>query len=194
MRDQVVRQAFHKTILKSAHDDAETFVVDELGLKNGEIRADIAVLNGKLVGYEIKTENDTLTRLPSQVEAYSEVFDKAFIIVSPNHLDKAVDSIPDWWGIYTITSTENDNYSFPCIRKAKLNKKQSSFSLAQLLWKAEALEVANVLLRHNIKPKTSKHEVYDVISGTCSSKKLSKIVIKYLKQRENWRTSQIQPS
>jgi hypothetical protein len=180
--------------LKSAHDDAETFVVDELGLKNGEIRADIAVLNGKLVGYEIKTENDTLTRLPSQVEAYSEVFDKAFIIVSPNHLDKAVDSIPDWWGIYTITSTENDNYSFPCIRKAKLNKKQSSFSLAQLLWKAEALEVANVLLRHNIKPKTSKHEVYDVISGTCSSKKLSKIVIKYLKQRENWRTSQIQPS
>ena len=191
MRDQVIRQAFHKTILKSAHDDAETFVVDELGLKNGEIRADIAVLNGKLVGYEIKTENDTLTRLPFQVEAYSEVFDKAFIIVSSNHLDKAVESIPDWWGIYTITATGNDNYSFPCVRKAKLNKKQSSFSLAQLLWKAEALEVANVLLRHNIKPKTSKHEVYDVISGTCSSKKLSKIVIKYLKQRENWRTNRI---
>ena len=189
MRDQVIRRAFHKTILKSAHDDAETFVVDELGLKNGEIRADIAVLNGKLVGYEIKTENDTLTRLPFQVEAYSEVFDKAFIIVSSNHLDKAVESIPHWWGIYTISSTGNDNYSFPCVRKAKLNKKQSSFSLAQLLWKAEALEVANVLLRHNIKPKTSKHEVYDVISGTCSSKKLSKIVIKYLKQRENWRTN-----
>lgn len=192
MRDRVVRQAFHKTVLKSAHDDAETFVIDELGLKNGEIRADIAVLNGKLVGYEIKTENDTLTRLPSQVEAYSEVFDKAFIIVSPNHLDKAVNSIPDWWGVYTIAVID-DNYSFPCIRKAKANRKQSSFSLAQLLWKAEALEVANVLLRHNIKPKTSKHEVYDVISSTCSSKRLSKIVIKYLKQRENWRKDRKQP-
>lgn len=193
MRDQIVRQAFHKTILKSAHDDAETRVVDELGLKNGEIRADIAVLKRKLVGYEIKTENDTLTRLASQVEAYSEVFDKAFIIVSPNHLENARKSIPEWWGIYTITPSKNDSYTFPCIRRAKLNKKQRSFSIAQLLWKTEALEVANVMLRHNIKPKTSKHEVYDVISGTCPSKKLSKIVIKYLKQRENWRINRILP-
>jgi hypothetical protein len=186
MRDQLVRKAFHETILKSAHDDAGSFVVDELGLKNGEIRADIAVLNGILVGYEIKTENDTLTRLPSQIEAYSDVFDKAFIIVSLNHLDKAVNKIPAWWGVYSI-ETKDNIYSFECIRKAKINKKQNTFSLAQLLWKAEALQVANELLRHNINPRTSKHEVYDIISSTCSSRKLSKIVIKYLKQRENWR-------
>jgi hypothetical protein len=191
MRDQIVRQAFHKTILKSAHDDVDTFVLDELGLKNGEIRADIAVLNGKLVGYEIKTENDTLYRLPSQVKGYNEVFDKAFIIVSNNHLEKAIKNIPDWWGIYIIEFTNNYTYTFSCIRNAKINKRQNSFSLAQLLWKTEAIEVANVILRHNIKPTTSKHEVYDIISGTCSSKRLSKIVIEYLKRRNNWRTNRI---
>ena len=193
MRDQVIRQAFHKTILKSDHDDADTFVVDELGLKNGEIRADIAVLNGKLVGYEIKTDSDTLSRLPSQVVAYSEVFDKAYLVVGENHLDKAIENIPEWWGIYTIIPKPEDHFSFFHYRKAKINRHQSSFSLAQLLWKAEALEVANVFLHHNINPKTSKHQVYDIISSTCSSKKLSKIVIRYLKQRENWRTNRILP-
>jgi hypothetical protein len=193
MRDQVIRRAFHQTILKSAHEDADTLVVDELGLKNGEVRADIAVLNGKLVGYEIKTENDTLIRLSSQVEAYNEVFDKAFIIVSNNHLKKATNVIPEWWGIYSIIPNVEGEYSFECIRQAKLNRIQNSYSIAQLLWKAEALEVANELLLHNIKPKTSKHEIYDVISGTCTKKKLSQITIKYLKQRSNWRTDRILP-
>ncbi|MGN6265390.1 MAG: sce7726 family protein [Ginsengibacter sp.] len=193
MIDQIVRQAFHNSILKSAHDDVNTFVVDELGLKNGQIRADIAVLNGKLVGYEIKTENDTLSRLPSQIEGYNEVFNKAFIIVSTKHLEKAIKTIPDWWGIYMIRFTDDYIYSFSCIRKAKINKKQNSFSLAQLLWKNEAIEVANEILGHNIKPSTSKHEVYEIISGTCSSKRLSKIVIQYLKQRNNWRTDRIRP-
>ncbi|MBK8088087.1 MAG: sce7726 family protein [Chitinophagaceae bacterium] len=192
MRDFVIRQAFHKSVLKPAHEDAATFVVDELGLKNGEIRADIAVLNGKLVGYEIKTENDTLTRLPAQVTAYNEVFDKAYIIISKNHLEKALETIPEWWGIYMIKVNSDSQYFFSCVRNAKINRQIKSFSLSQLLWKAEALEVANKLLHHNIKPTTSKHEVYDIISGTCSSKKLSKIVIHYLKQREHWRKDRIQ--
>lgn len=193
MRDRIVRQAFHETILKSAHEDAETFVVDELGLKNGEIRADIAVLNGKLIGYEIKTEKDTLARLPSQIKAYNEVFDKVFIIVSSNHLNKACQFIPDWWGIYTIVPTENAGYVFPCIRQAKINRNQDSFSIAQLLWKSEALEVANILLSSCLKSRVSKQEIYNVISTNCCSKKLSKIVVKYLKQRGNWRTSRVLP-
>ncbi|MCK9404386.1 MAG: sce7726 family protein [Chitinophagaceae bacterium] len=187
MRDHIIRQAFHNSILKSAHEDTETFVVDELGLKNGKIRADIAVLNGKLIGFEIKTERDTLSRLPSQVEAYSEIFDKVFIVVSENHLQKALGLIPEWWGVYTIKSNEEGDYCFLNIRKGKTNKGQESYSLAQLLWKAEALEVANTIIKKGVNPKTPKHEVYDFLSRVFSSKKLSKIVLQYLKQRDNWR-------
>lgn len=189
MRDHIIRQAFHKSILKSAHDDTETFVIDELGLKNGAIRADIAVLNGKLIGFEIKTEKDTLSRLPSQVAAYSEIFDKAFIVVSENHLQKALRLIPDWWGIYTIKSNEEGGYYFINLRRGKTNKCQEPYSLAQLLWKAEALQLANTVIKKGVNPKTSKHEVYDFLSRVFSSKKLSKIVLQYLKQRENWRTN-----
>lgn len=191
MRDQVIRHAFHRTILKSAHDDADTFVVDELGLKNGEIRADIAVLNGTLVGYEIKTERDTLSRLNSQIVAYNEVFDKSFLIVSDNHLIQAIHTIPEWWGIYRIKKSTEGKYFFSCYRSARLNKTQNTYTLAQLLWKNEAIEVANMLLRKNTTRNLPKRELYDLISGICSKKKLSKIIIQYLKQRDNWRTDRL---
>lgn len=194
MRDPIIRQAFHSTILKSAHDDNETFVVDELGLKNGMIRADIAVLNGHLVGYEIKGEKDNLLRLPSQVLAYNEIFDKVYIIVSHNHLSKVIDLVPNWWGIYLIELDQNDICRFKSIRRSKLNKEQSSFSIAQLLWKNEALELANMLLSSELNPRTTRAKIYDIISRNCSTKQLSRFVIQYLKQRENWRSNLIQLS
>lgn len=191
MRDQIIRHAFHQTVLKSAHDDGNTFVVDELGLKNGKVRADIAVLNGKLIGYEIKTARDNLARLPAQVEAYNDVFDKAYLIVSKNHLAKALLDIPHWWGIYLIDFADGDNYSFLPFRKAMINKKQDCYSLAQFLWKIEAIEVANIILRNNVNPKTTKKEIYELISGTCSKSKLTKIIINYLKRRDNWKTDRL---
>ncbi len=64
MRDAQVRQAFHRSVLRAANECNDTVVIDELGLKNGIVRADIVVLNGKMIGYEIKTDRDTLKRLP----------------------------------------------------------------------------------------------------------------------------------
>jgi hypothetical protein len=48
-------------------------MLDEFGLEHGEVRVDVAVINGELHGYEIKSERDTLERLPRQVKAYSAV-------------------------------------------------------------------------------------------------------------------------
>ena len=46
MTDKIVRNAFHKSVLQEAHYCSDTLVVDELGLNNGAVRADIAVLYG----------------------------------------------------------------------------------------------------------------------------------------------------
>lgn len=186
MNDSQVRSAFHASILGKAHLCNDTIILNELGLKNGECRADIAVLNGKMIGYEIKTEKDNLIRLKSQVKNYSQIFDKAFIIVAEKHFKKAKNMIPDWWGIYLIEPT-NETYRFNNTRKGKTNPSQISFSIAQLLWKQEALEVANTLLKCNLKSSTNRQAVYEIISLKCEAKKLSKIVMEYLKKREGWR-------
>ena len=190
MTDQLVRSAFHKSVLKTAHQSKETFVVDELGLKNGCFRADISVLNGKIIGYEIKTANDTLSRLASQVEAYGKIFNEAFLIVAEKHFEKALKIIPEWWGVYLIRQLSDNTIQFDCFRKAKKNSFLDSYSIAQLLWKDEALEVANSKLNYNFKVKTNKNEIYDAISTSCKPDKLGKIVINYLKNRDSWRKDQ----
>ncbi|WP_283807951.1 DUF2130 domain-containing protein [Bradyrhizobium macuxiense] len=59
-RDRDVRQALHRKVLKERHGDADTLVLDELGLRHGTCRVDIAVVNGYLHDYEIKSDADTL--------------------------------------------------------------------------------------------------------------------------------------
>lgn len=194
MRDAEVRRAFHESVLKSANGSNDTIVINELGLKNGVIRADIAVLNGKMIGYEIKTESDTLKRLPAQVTAYNEVFDKAFIITTHKHLKQVKKLIPGWWGIYEIIENANGSYSFIPRRSGSCNESQNAFTIAQLLWKAEALEIASDLLQTNVKPSITKKEIYQAICEGCCRKELSKIVIRYLKQRDNWRPNRPSPS
>jgi hypothetical protein len=189
MTDCVIRSAFHQRILKQEHHCSDTFVVDELGLKNGQIRADIAVLNGKLVGYEIKTDSDTLLRLPNQIRAYNEVFDNVYIITGNKHLANVLVCVPDWWGVYLITETEDGIYNFKHYRKAKKNRDKDTFGLAQLLWKDEVIDILRSTLNHKIKSKSTKDDLYEILSNECSSTKLSMFVLKYLKSRQTWRTN-----
>jgi hypothetical protein len=55
MNDPLIRKAFHCSFLQKEHAAPTTLVVDELGLEHGKCRADIAVINGHLIGYEIKS-------------------------------------------------------------------------------------------------------------------------------------------
>ncbi len=187
MRDSVIRSAFHQSILKSEHNSSDVIVVDELGLKNGQIRADIAVLNGKLVGYEIKTNNDTLIRLPNQIKAYNEVFDNVYIITGDKHFENILLNVPQWWGIYLITETDNGGYNFKCSRKARKNREKDTFGLAQLLWKDEVIDILTCTLNYKVKSKSTKDDLYEIISTEYSSTTLSTMVLKYLKSRQTWR-------
>jgi hypothetical protein len=189
MTDGLIRSAFHQSILKSAHDDPSTFVLDELGLKHGENRADIAVLNGKFVGYEIKTERDTLARLSSQVMAYNEVFDRAYVISAKKHLDKISALIPNWWGIYEIEQQNESSFCFICIRDGKVNPQKNLYGIAQLLWKNEAIDLLNTLFSCNVRVKATRDQLYDILISKCNSEELSEIVIGCLKTRIGWRTN-----
>jgi hypothetical protein len=47
-------------------------VLDELGIDHGRQRADIAVINGRMTGYEIKSDRDTLAPLSNRAKGISE--------------------------------------------------------------------------------------------------------------------------
>ncbi len=89
MRDRDVRMALHHKVLMDHHEDSNTLVLDELGLRHGICRVDIAVVNSYLHGYEIKSDADTLERLPSQISVYSAVLDRVTLVVGKTHISQS---------------------------------------------------------------------------------------------------------
>jgi hypothetical protein len=75
IRDQDVRVGLRARLSALFSHDPGTLIIEELGVMNGESRIDFAVVNGEFHGYEIKSEMDTLDRLPTQSRLYSMVFE-----------------------------------------------------------------------------------------------------------------------
>jgi len=187
MNDLEIRQNFHTKVLRRQHAHKDTLVIDELGLNHGKCRADIAVVNGYLAGYEIKSNKDSLRRLEEQVKSYSAVFDRVSIIVGDRYIDSIQDYIPEWWGVIVSARGPRGAVNFDLIRKAQTNKNIDPISIAQLLWRNEAAEI---LMQKQMPSKILRQPraiLYECLVGILNTCELRKIVRKYLKNRKNWR-------
>ena len=140
MRDIDIRRKLQ--VDKRLHfGEPDTRIIQELGLCQGIARVDIAVVNGSIHGYEIKSERDTLARLPGQVEIYKRALDFVTVVTAPTHVGKIRKAIPSWWGIWTAVHDEQGELRLNILRKHRPNPAVIPFALAQLLWREEALEV-----------------------------------------------------
>lgn len=83
----------------------------------GESKADLAVVNGTSTVYEIKTDLDSLARLPQQLKCYSQIFDKIFVVTGAGLLARLTDSLPRHVGILRL----DESGDFQTIRDASSN-------------------------------------------------------------------------
>ncbi|MFY1831988.1 sce7726 family protein [Myxococcus fulvus] len=95
--------------------------------------------DGEIHGYEIKSERDTLVRLPRQVAAYGAALVRATLVVSEGHLAKASALVPEWWGLSIARSVAGSAVHVEAHRFAARNPEQQMLSVARLLWRSEAL-------------------------------------------------------
>lgn len=144
MRDRDVRQSVWRWLENAHAGDPDTLMLDELGILNGATRVDIAVINGQIEGFELKSERDTLERLPAQRDLYNKVLDRISLVVAENHRKAAEEIIPAWWGLAIATKTQAGVEVFR-ERTPDMNPALDPATLASLLWRDEALEV---LARH----------------------------------------------
>ena len=187
MNDVEIRRHFHRRILRRQHAQEDTIVIDELGLNHGKCRADIAVINGRFVGYEIKSDSDSLHRLEGQVESYSDVFDKASIVVGDRYINSIQSHIPKWWGVIVSVRGSKGAVNFEIIRKAQKNKSVEPISIAKLLWRNEAIEILQKSEISNKILRQPRSVLYEYIANTLSICELRKSVRDYFKKRKNWR-------
>jgi hypothetical protein len=120
----------------AAHSD--TRFIEELGICRGRVRIDLAVVNGALHGYEIKSDRDRLDRLAVQVEIYGMVVDRATIVAGPKHLEDVLRIVPDWWGVLRVVA-DGESVRIEAVRPSRENPEQVARALAELLWREEAL-------------------------------------------------------
>jgi hypothetical protein len=193
VRDRDVRQALHSKVLKEHHGDPDTLVLDELGLRHGICRVDIAVVNGFLHGYEIKSDADTLERLPSQVSIYSAVLDRATLVVGERHVEKAKALIPGWWGIKVAAAGARGAISFETARSVKQNPSIDPLALAELLWRPEVIAVLRELGAPEKALRQSRSGLYQHLTATIGLAELRELIRRQLKAREGWRDHR-QPS
>ncbi|PNH95721.1 sce7726 family protein [Vibrio diazotrophicus] len=187
MNDIDVRDAVHKKLLKNYHNDPSTLIVDEMGICVGACRVDIAVLNGSLHGYELKSEKDTLDRLPSQVKYYSAVMDKATLVVSECHLSEAKKLIPDWWGIKVVSKGKRGAINITHERAERRNQNVNPLSLAQLLWKDECLSLLDKWGKLRGNKSKPRHLLWSIVSESIPEKELRDDIRTTLKNRKEWR-------
>lgn len=184
MRDVDIRLELKNTLLKKHYTCKDTKVVNELPVGYGDAIIDIAVINGSLHGYEIKSEYDTLNRLPRQIASYSKTFDFVTIVTAAKHLNHLIPILPNWCGIVLVNNNKKRGLSK--YRPSKKNPSIDNFSVAQLLWKDELLDTLSTLGFKGIKSK-SKPMLWALLANSITQKELSNIVREKMKIRPNWK-------
>jgi hypothetical protein len=134
--DPEVRQLL-KEYLDAIHDGTDTLVLEELGLCQGDVRVDVASVNGEFSGFEIKSPSDTLARWPNQRRIYSRVVDRAWLVAPIKTLEKA--RMPRWWGQIAVFDSD-DKLALRVVRPSERNPSIDALSIARLLWHDEAID------------------------------------------------------
>jgi len=184
--DAIIRAAL-KSRLESLHaQDEKVRIIEELGISHGAGRIDIAVVNGIMHGYEIKSDQDTLQRLPEQIAIFNAVFDKITLVVGKNHLYDAVNMIPDWWGIIVAKNT-GGHITFNRIREDDFNQRQNSLSMARLLWREEALRILENAGEAKGLYSKPRDFIYEKLSAVLDRQALSEKVRETIFFRTDWR-------
>src|SRR5690606_35379272 len=141
MRDIDVRVAVRQHLADLHKNDDDTLIIEEMGVWSSTVRIDLAVVNGELSGFELKSDRDTLVRLPTQADVYSRVFDQVTLVVGRRHSAKAASMVPNWWTIMEADQSGDDKVSLATVRCGSRNPSPDAYLVAALLWKEEALAI-----------------------------------------------------
>ena len=157
LTEAAMRSALIEQLREEQSNCSEAFIVEELGILQGSNRVDVAVIDGSLHGYEIKSDDDRLERLPSQQDAYCRVFDFVTIVTTSRHLNQVRGLVPGWWGIRLARRSGGD-LQLVKERRTRKNPCLDAAALVQLLWRDEAFDILSELGLHaGLKTKPRRH-------------------------------------
>lgn len=178
--EAIVRHRLREVVLAAAGEPSEARY--EFWVPQSNERADVVVVGAAMAGYEIKTERDTLKRLPRQAAAYGRLFDRCTAVLAERHLTSAMEILPDWWGVIAIV-TDEEPPTFRSVRLPTPNDGVDPETLVRLLWRDE-VHAALCGLGAVPAPRTGRFRMWEQLLVLLDLESLKAVVRETLLRRE----------
>jgi len=185
--DPEIRSALHRKRFRRLKSQPDTLVIDELGLAHARSRIDVAVINGCIHGYEIKSGKDSLARLARQIGIYSQTLQKVTIVTASSHLGRVLAAVPSWCGVLEAELGPKGGISFNAIRSARSNPDMDPVMMAHLLWRSEVLRVLSRLGYAPKELRCPRRKLYEMLSDALSPGDITAAIRTAMVQRQAWR-------
>jgi hypothetical protein len=186
-KDSDIRAALHDKKLSAYRAAPDTIVVDELGLSHAKARIDIAVINGCVHGYEIKSSLDTLKRLPAQLELYGRCLERLTLVCAPRHIEQIEKIAPEWCGILRVEKGARGAVVFTTVRRGKSNRQVDPVQLAHLLWRPEAVALLSRFESSKKVLNKPRKQLYEALAIAMTVPELTAAIREFMQFRRAWR-------
>lgn len=187
LRDAEIRTAVRARTARLHTDDPEVRLVEELDLAVGA-RADVVVLNGRIEGYEIKSDVDSLVRLAHQSTAYEAICDRVWLVTTERFAERATETLPSWWGLL-VARERRSGVVLVRRRAARAHRAQQADALAGLLWRAELVALCERLGLDAGPRRATAAALRARVSMRVPPQRLANEVRAALLVREGWRAA-----
>jgi|SRR5271157_3247182 len=192
--DKQIRVHLRQFLSRKYGNDPDTMVLEELGLRHGYCRVDLAVVNGSLHGFEIKSDRDTLKRLARQAETYNKVLDFITVVVGERHAEQAMRVSPQWWGIQFAKRDWRDGVHLIQVREPAENPSPDKLAITKLLWREEAITLLEQLGAADGFRSRPRSFVYSRLAEVAGIDAVRSYVRSRLRSRKGWRSDERQMS
>ena len=175
-------EIINKLLIKEC-GSRNSVVINEFRVKNAI--ADLALFNGESKAFEIKTEYDTPKRLAHQMEVYSKLFQRCYIVVPSEHLREYKRSVQDDVGIF-IMEVENGKIRLEKERDALLNCCIDVDVLMRTVRTSEYKNIVNSYFGHL--PNVSCFDMFEEckrLIATIPQQELCRLFLAEMKKRVN---------
>lgn len=185
--DADIRSALHSKQLRRAKSHPDTLVIDELGLAHARSRIDVAVINGCIHGYEIKSAKDNLDRFAAQIDIYRQTLQKLTLVAAPKHVAGLMGQAPEWCGVILAEQGPKGGVNFQLLRKSIANPDLDPVMMAHLLWRNEVIEL---LGQAGYAPKDlrrPRRQLYEILCEAMTPREITASIRAFMVRRQAWR-------
>lgn len=159
---------------------SDAVIVNEMTVASWSRRADIALANGKLHAFEIKSQVDSLKRLDGQIQSFAEHFDKVTVVAASKFIPEIMQEYPAEIGVLEVIA-ENGSISLKQVRPGRVSEVRSVKLLSTFITKSE---ISRLLKQNGINlPVDSSRQQLEGALVSVPVKRLRAFVLESIKKK-----------